>query len=147
MPGGLLSGVWWSPGVSVTAEMKPGHATAPSAGNPILPELRGALHLHSQEEECQQAKDRHCGVPPLSGSAHLHTLSQWPGGRQQGRISTLFSLQDALIVIFQQNLSPRPHLGVTYSHYSLVFSSNPSPNVQNQRFHHQGSYSHKGTVG
>lgn len=46
--------------MSVTAEMKPGHATAPSAGNPILPELRGALHLHSEEEECQQGKDRHC---------------------------------------------------------------------------------------
>lgn len=75
VPGGLLSG--GARGVSVTAEMKPGHAIAPSAGDPILPEVRRALHLHSEEEECQQGKDRHRGgAASICSSPHPSSLAR-----------------------------------------------------------------------
>lgn len=90
-----MPSVWWSPGVSVTTEMKPGHAIAPFAGDPILPEEPIEPFTFTLKSVSRGRRGT-AGVLPLRGSAHPHTLSHWPGGRRRGRISTLFSLRNAL---------------------------------------------------
>ena len=121
--------VWWSPGVSVTAEMKPGHAIAPFAGDPILPEEpRRALHLHS--EESQQGKERHCGGAASQGlCSPPHPISL---ARGQAAGQDLNPLLSAGCSPWSFSNKSCPHGPILESH--IPTTALPSPPTQVQMF-------------
>lgn len=124
-----MSSVWWSPGVSVNAEMKPGHAITPFAGDPILPEEpHRALHLHS--EECQQGKERHCGGATSQGlCSSPHPISLARGQAAGQDLNPLLSAGCSLWSLSNKSC---PHGPIWESH--IPNTALPSPPTQVQMF-------------